>query len=79
MPLLTTLSPGVAANGFFAEDRAIITLYLDGGGPFDGPLLDHLNYAAARELRDSRPMTLQNGVLSGSLQGRRTAVVLLER
>ena len=79
VPLLTTLSPGVAANGFFAEDRAIITLYLDGDGPFNGPLLDRLNYATAREVRDGRPMTLQGGVLSGSLQGRRTAMVLLER
>ena len=79
VPLLTTLSPQVAANGFFAEDRAIFTLYLDGDGSFDGPLLDQLPYAAARELRDNRPVTLQDGVLSGNLQGRRTAMVLLER
>lgn len=79
VPLLTTLSPGVAANGFFAEDRAIITMYLDGDGPFDGPLLNRLPYATAREVRDGRPMTLRDGMLSGSLLGRRTAMVLLER
>lgn len=79
VPLLTSRSPRIAANGFFAGDQAIVTLFLDGEAPYEGALLDRLPYATAVELRSGLPVRLSEGTLYGRLPGNRTAMVHLKR
>ena len=78
VPLMTTLTPGVFANGFFDGERAVVTLYLDADDPREGELLARLPYTSARDLWGGAQLCMEGGVLSGRLEPGRAAFVLLE-
>lgn len=77
VPLMTTTSASIAANGFFVGSQAVVTLYLDADEPFEGALMQRLHYASAVDLWSAQPMSMRDGTLHGRLLPGKTAFVLL--
>ena len=77
VPLLTTEQPFIYANGFFGEDRAIITLYCDSSSGAEGRLVSAFGYTRVSVLRGEGDFSVSGGCITGSVRGNGTYVLLL--